>query len=254
VAVSVEVRSLSFGYKEFRLSIDGLRFESRRVASIVGRNGAGKSTLLKCLGGVLPVPRGSVSVGGRDLADLKSAERARLISYVPQEIAPALNYGVLDFVLMGRAAFIPTFSVPSREDRRLAEEAIDFVGLGGFEDREFSQLSSGERRIALVARTLAQSPEVFLLDEPTTFLDPKHEVEVMGLCRKLAAEKGKTVIVTLHNLELAVKCSDEMVFLKKGRVAASGPPDRVLSEALLEEVYDIPMAIVPFEGRKLIVR
>lgn len=252
--MTVDVRALIFGYGEFRLSVPGLRFESRKVVSIVGRNGAGKSTLLKLLGGILPAPKRSVLLDGRALSELKSAERARLISYVPQELAPALNYRVIDFVLMGRASFVPTFSVPSREDRRLAEEAIRFVGLDGFEDREFSQLSSGERRLALVARTLAQSPQVFLLDEPTTFLDPKHEVEVMELCRKLAAEKGKTVIVTLHNLEMAVKYSDEMVFLKKGEVAASGPPDRVLSEALLAEVYDIPMAIVPFDGRMLILR
>jgi len=252
--VTIDVRALTFGYGEFRLSVPGLRFESRKVVSIVGRNGAGKSTLLKLLGGILPAPKRSVLLDGRALSELKSAERARLISYVSQELAPALNYRVIDFVLMGRASFVPTFSVPSREDRRLAEEAIRFVGLDGFEDREFSQLSSGERRLALVARTLAQSPQVFLLDEPTTFLDPKHEVEVMELCRKLAAEKGKTVIVTLHNLEMAVKYSDEMVFLKKGEVAASGPPDRVLSEALLAEVYDIPMAIVPFDGRMLILR
>lgn len=252
--MSVEVRGLSFGYGDFRLSVPGLRFESRKVASIVGRNGAGKSTLLKLLGGILPAPKRAVLLDGRDLAEMKIPERARLISYVPQELAPALNYRVIDFVLMGRAAFVPTFSVPSREDRRLAGEAVRFVGLGGFEDREFSQLSSGERRLALVARTLAQSPDVFLLDEPTTFLDPKHEVEVMELCRKLAGEKGKTVIVTLHNLEMAVKYSDEMVFLKKGEVAAAGPPDRVLNETLLADVYDLPMTIVPFDGRKLILR
>ena len=252
--MSLEIRSLSFGYREFRLSVSDLRFESRKVASIVGRNGSGKSTLLKLLGGILPAPKRAVLLDGRDLSELKGAERARLISYVPQELAPALNYRVLDFVLMGRAAFVSTFSVPSREDRRLAEESIGFVGLAGFEDREFSQLSSGERRLALVARTLAQSPDVLLLDEPTTFLDPRHEVEVMELCRKLAVAKGKTIIVTLHNLEMAVKYSDEMVFLKKGEVAASGPPDRVLSEALLADVYDIPMAIVPFDGRKLILR
>jgi iron complex transport system ATP-binding protein len=254
VAVSIEVRSLSFGYGAFRLSVPALRFESRRVAAIVGRNGAGKSTLLKLLGGILPAPKRAVCLDGRDLAALKSPERARLISYVPQELAPALNYRVLDFVLMGRAAFVPTFSVPSREDRRQAEDAVGYVGLAGFEDREFSQLSSGERRLALIARTLAQSPDALLLDEPTTFLDPKHEVEVMELCRKLAVEKGKTVIVTLHNLEMAIKYADDMVFLKKGEVAAAGPPDRVLSEALLAEVYDIPMTIVPFAGRKLILR
>ncbi|HEX2694605.1 MAG TPA: ABC transporter ATP-binding protein, partial [Acidobacteriota bacterium] len=122
--MSVEVRSLSFDYGEFRLSVSGLRFESRKVASIVGRNGAGKSTLLKLLGGILPAPKRAVFLDGRDLSELKSPERARLISYVPQELAPALNYRVFDFVLMGRAAFVPTFSVPSREDRRLAEEAV----------------------------------------------------------------------------------------------------------------------------------
>ncbi len=252
--MSVEVRALSFGYGDFRLSVSSLSFGSRRVASIVGRNGAGKSTLLKLMGGILPAPKRAVLLDGRDLSDMRSPERARLISYVPQELAPALNYRVIDFVLMGRAAFVPTFFVPSKEDRRLAAEAVRYVGLAGFEDREFSQLSSGERRLALVARTLAQSPDVLLLDEPTTFLDPKHEVEVMELCRKLAAEKGKTVIVTLHNLEMAVKYSDEMVFLKKGEVAASGPPDLVLNEALLADVYDIPMTIVPFDGRKLILR
>jgi len=252
--VSIEVRGLSFGYKDFRLSVEHLLFESRQVTCIVGRNGAGKSTFLKCLAGVVPVPKKSLFLGGRDLSLMKAQERAKLISYVPQELTLALNYGVLDFVLMGRAAFISPFSVPSREDLRAAGEALHFVGLEGYEKRDFSQLSSGERRLVLIARTLAQSAEVLLLDEPTTFLDPKHEVEVMNLCRKLALDKGKTVIVTLHNLEMAVKTSDAMVFLKKGKVVASGKPDLVLNADLLEQVYDIPMKIVPFDGRKIILR
>ena len=165
---------------------------------------------------------------------MKSPERARLISYVPQEHAPALNYRVLDFVLMGRAAFIPTFSVPSREDRRQAEEAIRLRRPGRV--RGPGVLAAEQRRDGGWPSSPGRwprAPTSLLLDEPTTFLDPKHEVEVMELCRKLAVEKGKTVIVTLHNLEMAIKYSDDMVFLKKGEVAASGPPDRVLSEALL---------------------
>ena len=93
-----------------------------------------------------------------------------------------------------------------------------------------------------------------LIDEPTTFLDPKHEVEVMSLCRRLASDKGKTVIVTLHNLEMAVKTSDAMIFMKMGKVVASGKPDEVLNADLLEQVYDIPMKIVPYDGRKIILR
>ena len=108
--------------------------------------------------------------------------------------------------------------------------------------------------MVLIARTLAQSAEILLLDEPTTFLDPKHEIEVMNLCRKLALDRGKTVIAVLHNLEMAVKYSDAMVFMKKGKVLASGKPDEVLDADLLEQVYDIPMTIVPYDGKKLILR
>jgi len=251
--VSIEVRGLFFGYEDFRLSIEGLRFEGRKVTSIVGRNGAGKSTFLKCLAGVLPVPKPSLFLDGRNLASLRVRERAKLISYVPQELVLAFNYSVLDFVLMGRAAFLSPFSVPSREDLGTAAEALHFVGLEGFEKRAFSRLSSGERRLVLIARTLAQSAEILLLDEPTTFLDPKHEVEVMDLCRKLALDKGKTVIVTLHNLEMAIKYSDAMVFMKEGRVVASGRPDEVLNTDLLEQVYDIPMSIVTYDGKKIIL-
>jgi iron complex transport system ATP-binding protein len=252
--VSIEVRGLFFGYEDFRLSVEALCFEGRKVTSIVGRNGAGKSTFLKCLAGVLPVPKPSLFLDGRNLASLRVRERAKLISYVPQELVLAFNYSVLDFVLMGRAAFLSPFSVPSREDLETAAEALHFVGLEGFEKRAFSRLSSGERRLVLIARTLAQSAEILLIDEPTTFLDPKHEVEVMDLCRKLALDKGKTVIVTLHNLEMAVKYSDAMVFMKEGRVVASGRPDEVLNTDLLEQVYDIPMSIVTYDGKKIILR
>jgi iron complex transport system ATP-binding protein len=253
--VSIEVRSLRIGYPGgFRLSVDGFRIESRKVTAIVGRNGAGKSTFLRCLGGIIAPPKRSILIGGQDLVSLKGSERARRISYVPQEQTLALNYSVLDLVLMGRAAFVPTFSAPSRADQEMAREAIRFVGLSGFENREISRLSSGERRLALIARTLAQSSDILLLDEPTTFLDPKHAVEVMDLCRKLAAEKGKTVVITLHDLELAMKSSDIMVFMKAGKILASGRPEDVVAEELLERVYDLPMSIVPFDGKKIIVR
>ena len=185
---------------------------------------------------------------------LRAAERSRLVCYVAQEQILSLNYSVLDIVLMGRASFISAFSVPSREDRIKAREALGYVGMSVFESRLFSELSSGERRLVLIARTLAQEPGILLLDEPTTFLDPKHEIEVMELCRRLAVERGKTVIATMHNLDMAVKYADFLVFMKKGRIAASGTPEAVLEEDLLENVYEIPMKIIKYEGRILILR
>lgn len=252
--MKVRVENLVFSYPNFRLECSGQTFAEARVTSIVGPNGAGKSTFLKCLAAVLPAPRRSVFVDGKDLAGLKGRSRARHVGYVPQEPALTFNYTVLDFVLTGRVASIPIFSSPSRRDVEAAEEALSFVGLADFPARPYFELSSGERRLVLIARTLAQQPDIFLLDEPTTFLDPRHEVEILELVRRLATEKRKTVIVTLHDLDMAMKYSDEMVFMKSGRIVASGPPDDILDEALLKSVYDIEMGILTVAGRRLIVR
>jgi iron complex transport system ATP-binding protein len=252
--MKVRVEKLSFAYDGFRLEIDSLDFAGGRMTSIVGPNGAGKSTFLKCAAAILPVGRGSLFVDGRDLAGLGGRERAGLIGYVPQEPAFTFNYEVLDYVLMGRAAFLSAFSSPSTHDVRLAKEALHFVGLEGFSRRPFLELSSGERRLVLIARALAQESDILLLDEPTSFLDPRHEVEIMALCRRLAGERRKTIIVTLHNLEMAVRYSDAMVFMKGGRVVASGPPDEILSESLLRDVYDLDMSIVECAGQKFFVK
>ena len=252
--MKVRVENLIFSYGKFTLRVAGMTFAEARVTAIVGPNGAGKSTFLKCLASVLPPSRGAIFVDGRDLAGLSGKSRARLVSYVPQEPAFTFNYAVLDFVLMGRAASIPAFSSPARHDVEAAREALRFVGLADFESRPFFELSSGERRLVLIARTLAQQSEILLLDEPTTFLDPRHEMEIMGLVRRLAVERRKTIVVTLHALEMAVKYADEMVFMKGGNIVASGPPREVLSEALLKTVYDIEMGILDVAGRRLIVR
>ena len=252
--MSLRVEKLVFSNKNFTLRVESLEFESGRLTAVVGPNGAGKTTLLKCLAAIHPLPRKAVFLGGRDLAELSLAERARLIGYVPQEHSPVFSYTVRDFVLTGRAAHLPLFSLPSARDEAAAEEAMALVGLQTFAERPYSQLSSGERRLALIARALAQKTEVLFLDEPTTFLDPRHEWQVMEFVAKLAGQKGLTVLVTLHDLEMAVKYSEALVFLKEGRVIAAGRPDDILSERLLEEVYDLPMRIVACDGRTLIVR
>jgi iron complex transport system ATP-binding protein len=155
---------------------------------------------------------------------------------------------------MGRAAYISPFALPSQEDVRAASEALDFVGLTGYADRAISEISSGERRLVLIARALAQKSDILLMDEPTTFLDPKHESEVLQLVRKLAVEKMKTILVTLHSLEMAVQYSDQMVFMKRGEVVAHGKSADVFQESLLESVYDMKMKIIDWEGRKIVLR
>jgi len=252
--VSVQVSNLKFAYPEFSLRVDELAFERAKVTAIVGPNGAGKTTFLKCLGAVLPIPKGSLFIDGRDLASLRSQERARLVCYVPQEHDTTFNYAVSDFVLMGRASYISPFALPSKEDARAASEALDFVGLTHYAERLISELSSGERRLVLIARALAQQSDILLMDEPTTFLDPKHETEVFQLIRKLASGKMKTVLVTLHSLEMAVQHSDQMVFMKRGEVVAHGKSAEIFEDSLLERVYDMKMKIIDWEGRKIVIR
>ncbi len=252
--MSVRVKNLSFSYRNFTLQVKELNLESAEVTAIVGPNGAGKTTFLKCIGAVLPSSRGSLFIDGQDVVSLKSQERARLIGYVPQEHDTVFNYQVADFVLMGRAAYISPFGLPSQDDVKVAEEALEFVGLSDYAGRPISELSSGERRLVLIARALAQKSAVLLMDEPTTFLDPKHETEVLQLVRKLAVEKRKTILVTLHSLEMAVQYADSMVFMKGGEVVAWGKPEDIFQEPLLESVYGMKMKILDWNGRKLVLR
>jgi iron complex transport system ATP-binding protein len=252
--VSILVSGLKVRYGEFTLDIPELKFEAGRMTAIVGPNGAGKTTLLKCVSGILPAARGAVFLDSRDMAGLAAGERAKRLAYVPQEHASAFNYSVRDFVLMGRAAYVPLFAVPTAEDVRAAEESLDFIGLAHYAERPYGQLSSGERRRVLIARALAQRTEVLVLDEPTTFLDPRYESELMEIARTLVEKMKKMVLVTLHNLDMAVKYADVLIFLKDGRVVASGPPEEVLTEDLLGKVYDIKMTVLRHNGRIFVVK
>ncbi|MDD8026695.1 MAG: ABC transporter ATP-binding protein [Acidobacteriota bacterium] len=250
----IEVRDLRFRRARFELAIPSLSIEPGRLTAVVGPNGAGKTTLLKCLAGLLPAHPGSIVLDGQDLAALSAAARARRLAFVPQEHASAFNYAVRDFILMGRAPYLGLFASPAAEDEARAAEALAFIGLPEYADRPFFEMSSGERRLILIARALAQDTPALLLDEPTTFLDPRHESEVMHLLVRLVAERGKTVLVTLHNLDMAARFADILVVLKSGSIAACGPPGQVLNEELLTRVYEIPMRILAHEGRTFIVR
>lgn len=252
--MNIKIHQLKFSYPNFSLDISDLTLTEGQVTTIVGPNGAGKTTLLKCLSGLLNIPPGTVFINGSDLTSLKGGRRARLISYVPQEMTSIFNYSVLDFVLMGRAAYLPLFSPPRERDRELAQEALAYIGLNNYAQRSLFELSSGERRLVLIARALAQQAQILYLDEPTTFLDPKNEIEILDLIKKLSLEMKKTIVLTLHNLEMAATYSDRLVFLKKGRVIAWGRPPEVMTEPLLKEIYDVTFKIIDWQGHKFLLK
>lgn len=249
----IEVKGLKFRYDNFCLEVDYLSFPAGKISAIIGPNGAGKTTLLKCLAGLLPVEKKTIYYDGQDIARLKEPARAKIIGYVPQEQSLAFNFSVLEFVVMGRAAHLSLFSLPSSRDFDLARRALDFVGLSSFASRPLSELSSGERRLVLIARSLAQETPVLLLDEPTTFLDLRHGLEILDLIRRLAQEKGKTIVLTLHDVNQAAHFADNLVLIKDGKVITSGEPSQVLTEELLEKIYGVKVSLLDISGRRFIL-
>jgi len=252
--MNITVRNLRYARPGFELLVPAFEAAAAAITAIVGPNGAGKTTFLKCLSGLWRPAEGRILVDGADLGALGDSERARRLAFVPQEHSASFNFSVLDFVLMGRAAYLPLFGAPTAADRAVAEEALAYVGFGHPASRPMFQLSSGERRLVLIGRALAQKADILVLDEPTTFLDPRRETEIMELARRLSAEQGKTIVVTLHDLDLAVRYAGRIVFLKNGRIVADGRPDDIVTTDLLRQVYEIPMDIIDHAGRRFIVK
>ncbi len=250
----LRISRLEINYDDFSLRVENLVLPEARLTAIIGPNGAGKTTLLRALAGLKKLPPESVFIDGKDLSRLNESQRARLVSYVPQEFSPAFNYSVADFVLMGRSGYLNLFETPAASDRRRVDEVLDYLGLQKFRERKCLELSSGERRLVLIARALVQDTPIIILDEPTTFLDIRHEMEITSLLRRLVEEKKKTIICSIHSLDLLPKLADRLVMMKNGRVLASGPTAEVFSSELLEKVFDFPIKVTRINSHTVVLR
>ena len=233
----LEIRNFSTGYpgKAVLQSIS-LTFSQGSVTVIAGPNGCGKSTLLKALAGILPVS-GSVKLEGRELLDLPRRELAKTVAFLPQNrTVPEIT--AKNLVLHGR---FPYLSYPRRyrqEDHRIASEALDKMGIGDLADRPLSTLSGGQRQKVYIAMALAQDTPVILLDEPTTFLDVAHQLQLMDQARNLASE-GKTVVLVLHDLALALECADSLAVLSGGSCLFQGDPEEAFLSGCLERAFGV---------------
>jgi iron complex transport system ATP-binding protein len=250
---------VSAGYGGKRvLSGISARFPAGSLACLLGPNGSGKSTMLRLLGGALPFS-GEVSINGQSLRQLPASRRGRLVGVVSQSPAMLFPFTVEEVILLGRLPHRTLLSGWTREDRERAASAAHEMELGSLLFRKVSSLSGGEKQRALIAQVIAQRPEVFLLDEPSSALDPRHTLRLFRFLRRCAGE-GKTVIVAVHDINLAAEFADIVCFLKGGSLAAIGCAGETLSEAVLSEVYDVsfssfetgtPCAFGGERGRKL---
>jgi iron complex transport system ATP-binding protein len=235
----VRIERVSFAYGDREVLRD-VAFDISRgeCFGILGPTGSGKSTLVRLLSRVLRPTTGRILLSSRDLGTYPPRELARSMAVVPQETALDFPFSVLEVVLMGRAPHLGGFGFEGDRDVAAAERAMERTGVDDLAARFFHQLSGGEKQRVVIARALAQEPEVLVLDEPTTFLDIRHVVEIFELLRSLSEERRITLIVVLHDLNLAALYLDRLVFLKAGRVVACGNTDEVLNYRTIREVYD----------------
>jgi iron complex transport system ATP-binding protein len=236
--VKLTINDLSFSYAGVQIlkNID-LNVDLGELVTIVGPNGSGKSTLLKCINHILKTKQNSILVDGQDTSKFSIKDLSKLMGYVPQTTVSAFPFTVFDVVMMGRKPYIH-WNVGER-DNDIVIQMLKFLGIDHLALRHFPELSGGEQQKVIIARALAQQPQILLLDEPTSSLDIKHQLEILCILKGLAQSKECSIIVTLHDLNLASRFSDRLFMLKKGCVFATGTPEEVLTAQNIEEVYGI---------------
>lgn len=235
----LSVSDLRFSYGSHAV-LDGIDLEigKGQVVSLIGRNGSGKTTLLRCLNRIGKYREGTVRIGGEDVASMGTAELARRFGYVPQSAPANFPATVVDVVLLGRLPHL-MWRV-GEKDMDLVMSIIKRLKLEHLAFRQFNELSGGERQKVLIARALAQEPQVLLLDEPTSNLDIMHQLEVMEAVRTEVRKKGEmTAIISIHDLNLAARYSDTIAVIQDGRMRGYGPPEEILTGELVSEIYGV---------------
>ncbi len=240
----LEVRNLSFSYGENRVleEID-LSIPENELVSVLGINGAGKSTLLKCLNRIITPQTAEIKLKSKDVQELDLVEISKLISYVPQSVRSSFSMDVFDVVLLGRRPYI-NWRIGER-DREVVSETLRFLNLEDFAFRKFNKLSGGERQRIIIAKAIAQEPQLFLLDEPTSDLDLKNQIQVMKKLKSLVSdsESSKSALVAIHDINIAARFSDRIILLSDGKIVADGTPIEVLTSENIAKVFGVTSEI-----------
>ena len=243
----LQVKDLHVGYGDVEI-VHGASFTASRgeFVCIIGANGCGKTTTLKCMLGLLPHTSGSVTVAGRDTLRMAEKERARHFAYIPQAHTPPFPFSVADVVILGRTPYVNSLARVTREDKRIAYEAMALLGIEGLAGRIYTELSGGQQQLVLIARALAQQTDVLVMDEPTASLDFGNQQMVLSQMKKLT-RSGTSVIMVTHDPDHALFCADKVVVMHEGRVIAEGAPDDVMTDECLHTIYGTAARIVPVE-------
>ncbi|OEU50163.1 MAG: iron ABC transporter ATP-binding protein [Desulfuromonadales bacterium C00003096] len=248
----LKVQGLDFTYKNINVLKDvEIGLNKGEVLSIVGPNGAGKTTLLKCIVGIVKPDKGTILIDGEDTHRMNRMTHARYIGYVPQSSPSKFPIIVFDAVLMGRRPYIAW--KPSKKDMQIVADILKSMNLEDIALRDFDQLSGGQKQKVLLARAVAQDTDYLLLDEPTSNLDLRHQMEVMEMISSMVKKKDMAAILAMHDLNLASRFSDRMVMLNAGKIFCTGKPLQVMTIENIRSVYGVEATISSSNGHPYIL-
>ncbi len=243
-SIEIEIQRLSVKYyKETILSNLNLEVAKGSFTGIIGPNGSGKTTLLKCISKELSPVSGRILIAGEELSTISTRELAGFMGVVPQKWEANFPFTASEVVMMGRFPHLKRFAKESEYDRMVVREAMIQANILSLAERPITEMSGGELQRVIIAQALAQSPQILLLDEPTSHLDINHSLEICELLKNLVITKGLTVVAVLHDLNLASRYCETLVLLKGGRVYAKGAPEEVLTPENLEAVFGVKVRI-----------
>jgi iron complex transport system ATP-binding protein len=250
----LHIDSFSCGYEQFRLDNITFSLSQGSFTGIIGPNGSGKTTLFKGITQGLPALTGRITLSGQDLRHMSARIRARQIAIVSQ-FEPMGQISLMDYVLMGRIPYYRRWQFfESDHDRKIAEHYMELTGIREYQFSRMSELSGGEQQRAALARALTQEPRLLLLDEPTAHLDITHQVRILDLLQKLNEELKLTVLMVIHDLNLASEYCDRLILMQEGRVYTQGSPAEVIHFETIEKVYQTPVItrINPYSGKPVV--
>ena len=240
----IELSSISFAYGNKEVLKDiSLNIRKGEIVGILGPNGAGKSTLIKLMSGVLSSRLGNILIDNKAINKISARERARLVALVPQENSIPFSFSAMEVVLMGRTPHLNLLGFESARDIEIARNSMVKTDCLEFTARDINSLSGGERQRVILARALAQEAEVLFLDEPTTFLDIKHQIGLHTILREENKGKGTTIICALHDLNIASVFCDRIILLKEGKIVADGIPQEVITTEIINQTFGVSVHI-----------
>ncbi len=250
--VKLKIKNVAFNYASVHvLKNICIELAESEMLGVVGPNGAGKSTLIRCIDRILKPQHGTILLDGQNINDMRQMELARKIGYIPQTTAQAFPATVFDTVLMGRRPHLGWRSCEKDTEKVL--DMLQMLNIEEFAMRDINELSGGQRQKVFIARALTQEPDVLLLDEPTSNLDIRHQLEVMDIIMNIVRDKGITAITAIHDLNLASRYANRMVMLSNGKIFSAGDPESALTPENIESVYGVEVKVSNHDGHPYIV-